>query len=98
MEWKLALTVIIAKRCVLNVLAFMHSLEHRVFIEDKASGNVLSPFHDIPLWANEQKVSIVISVGWPVGARGIAPSVQRIERNTSYTTGRRHRDNMNHVL
>lgn len=30
--------------------------EHRVFIEDKASGNVLSPFHDIPLWANEQKV------------------------------------------
>lgn len=30
--------------------------EHRVFIEDKA-GNVLSPFHDIPLWANEQKVS-----------------------------------------
>lgn len=30
-------------------------IEHRVFIEDKATKTVLSPFHDIPLWANEQK-------------------------------------------
>jgi hypothetical protein len=33
--------------------------ENRVYIEDKATGQLLSPFHDIPLWANEQKVRAV---------------------------------------
>ena len=30
--------------------------EHRVFIEEKGSNTPVSPFHDIPLFANEQKV------------------------------------------
>ena len=29
--------------------------EHRVYLSDKATGQVLSPFHDIPLWANESR-------------------------------------------
>jgi len=36
------------------VVGAPNTLEHRVFLQDK-SGTILSPFHDIPLYANESR-------------------------------------------
>ncbi|KAI4277896.1 MAG: hypothetical protein LQ337_001442 [Flavoplaca oasis] len=40
------------------------TLEHRVYIED-SHGNVVSPFHDIPLYANEQQTVLNMIVEIP---------------------------------
>lgn len=40
------------------------TLEHRVYIEDN-HGNVVSPFHDIPLYANEQQTVLNMVVEIP---------------------------------
>lgn len=40
------------------------TLEHRVYIED-SHGNVVSPFHDIPLYANEQQTVLNMVVEIP---------------------------------
>ncbi|KAJ3008982.1 Inorganic pyrophosphatase [Thoreauomyces humboldtii] len=41
-----------------------NTLEYRVFVEDKA-GKVVSPFHDIPLYANEEKTILNMIVEVP---------------------------------
>merc|ERR1711939_1122871 len=48
-----------------RVVGAPNTFEHRIFIEDKATGTVLSPFHDIPLWANEQKTILNMVVEVP---------------------------------
>lgn len=40
------------------------TLEHRIYIED-SHGNVVSPFHDIPLYANEQQTVLNMVVEIP---------------------------------
>ncbi|KAL8656131.1 MAG: hypothetical protein Q9210_000457 [Variospora velana] len=40
------------------------TLEHRIYIED-SHGNVVSPFHDIPLYANEQQTVLNMIVEIP---------------------------------
>lgn len=40
------------------------TLEHRIYIEDN-HGNVVSPFHDIPLYANEQQTVLNMIVEIP---------------------------------
>ncbi|KAJ3297570.1 Inorganic pyrophosphatase [Borealophlyctis nickersoniae] len=47
-----------------RVVGAPNSLEHRVFIEDK-SGKVVSPFHDIPLYANAEKTILNMIVEIP---------------------------------
>ncbi|KAJ3123290.1 Inorganic pyrophosphatase [Physocladia obscura] len=47
-----------------RVIGAPHSLEHRVFIED-AAGKVVSPFHDIPLFANAEKTVLNMIVEIP---------------------------------
>lgn len=41
-----------------------NSLEYRLFLEDSSTGKVVSPFHDIPMWANESEgiVNMVIEI------------------------------------
>lgn len=41
-----------------------NTLEHRVFIED-SNGQVVSPFHDIPLYANSEKTILNMIVEVP---------------------------------
>jgi len=48
-----------------RVVGAPYTFEHRVYIEDKAAGTVVSPFHDIPLWANEQKTILNMIVEVP---------------------------------
>jgi len=48
-----------------RIIGAPNTFEHRVFIEDKATKTVLSPFHDIPLWANEQKTILNMVVEVP---------------------------------
>ncbi|KAJ3169854.1 Inorganic pyrophosphatase [Geranomyces variabilis] len=47
-----------------RVVGAPNTLEHRVYIED-ASGKVVSPFHDIPLYANEEKTILNMVVEIP---------------------------------
>jgi len=48
-----------------RVIGAPNTFEHRVYLEDKATGTLLSPFHDIPLWANEQKTILNMVVEVP---------------------------------
>ncbi|CAD6586372.1 MAG: Inorganic pyrophosphatase [Cyphobasidiales sp. Tagirdzhanova-0007] len=48
-----------------RIVGAPNTFDYRVFIEDKATGTVLSPFHDIPLWANEQKTILNMVVEVP---------------------------------
>ncbi|KAJ3054847.1 Inorganic pyrophosphatase [Rhizophlyctis rosea] len=47
-----------------RVVGAPNTLEHRVYIEDK-NGKVVSPFHDIPLYANEEKTILNMVVEIP---------------------------------
>ncbi|KAI8821732.1 putative IPP1-inorganic pyrophosphatase [Fimicolochytrium jonesii] len=47
-----------------RVIGAPNTREHRVFIED-AAGKVVSPFHDIPLFANEEKTILNMVVEIP---------------------------------
>lgn len=41
-----------------------NSFEFRLFLEDAATGKVISPFHDVPLWVNKEKgiVNMVVEI------------------------------------
>ncbi|KAL2911220.1 Inorganic pyrophosphatase [Polyrhizophydium stewartii] len=48
-----------------RVVGAPNSLEYRVFIEDAATKKVVSPFHDIPLYANAEKTILNMVVEIP---------------------------------
>jgi inorganic pyrophosphatase len=58
-----------------------HTLEHRVYIEK--DGVPVSPFHDIPLYANEQQTVLNMIVEIPRWTN----AKQEVRLSSSYTQG-----------
>ncbi len=44
-----------------RIVGAANSLEHRIYLEN-STGNLISPFHDIPLFASEKVLNMIVEI------------------------------------